>query len=447
MPFLTKLSVTRYIDPTDPRKKRRVPAGTPGAVKKVEETRTYFIVDKSGGKVRRVNTGMTDRRAADKFYADWLTAKERREVGLSDPHERDKDRPVLDHLADYLATLRGATRSPQHHQEVERVLRLVFAAGADDRGREVLPAVGTLRDLTADRVQQYLNRMTAAAGTRNKHRTYVVGFCNYLVGAGRLPHNPITRHSVRRAVARGEGEKRRRRALRPAELRRLVQAAHDYPVRAVAVNTGGRPRRDGTKPPPRPVTLKPEVLAELTRRGRERRLMYRLAILTGLRRGELSRLKVRHLVLVRRPRIEMPGALTKNGRDAVIPLVPALAEELRAWVRDTSRVKDDPVLTVPDRSNLARVHQAHLELAGISYKDDRDRYADFHALRTSTHVFLRRRGVPLRERQLFLRHAAADLASTAYDDERLTALRRVVHSFPGWGCTARVCRTTTRTKV
>ncbi|MFO0852411.1 MAG: tyrosine-type recombinase/integrase [Gemmataceae bacterium] len=426
MPFLTKITITRYIDPTDPKKKRRATSSTPGAIKKTEETRTYYIVDKSDGKVSRVNTGMTDKRAAEKYYADWLTAKERGQVGLTDPYKQHKDGTILDHLADHLKTLRANTRSTAYHEEVERELKNVFKARHDDQGREVLPAVKTLRDLTAGRVQQYLDWMTAAHGTKNKHRTYLVGFFNFLVAAERLPHNPITKHTVRRAKPKGEAERRRRRAMRVSELRTLVQAAYDYPVKAATMNTGGRPRRDGSKAEPRPSKLSTDTLAALMLRGRERRLLYRLAILTGLRRGELSRLRVRHLIFGKRPRIELPGVHTKNGRDAKIPLVPALAVELKAWVEETGRGKDDPVVTVPQRNNLLRAHKAQLKLAGIVYQDDRGRFADFHSIRTSLNVLLRRKGVPLRERQLFLRQAAADVTTNNYDDERMTKLKPVM---------------------
>ncbi|MBA4067989.1 MAG: hypothetical protein C0501_30655 [Isosphaera sp.] len=415
MSFLTKLANVRWIDPADPKKKRRVPANTPGAVKKPGLTRTYYIVEKHGGKTRRVNTGKTDKRAAEKFYADWITARERGEVGLSDPYRAAKGRPVLDHLDDYLAALRESTRSEAYHREVERVLRKVFAAGRDDRGREVLRPVDRLRDLTDDRVRQYLARMTASAATKNQHRAYISGFLNFLVATGRLPHSPVTRHSVRRAATKGE---RRRRWLRPEDLRLLVRAARDHPVGSAAVNTGGRPRADGTRPPPRPAALTPEALAELASRGRERWLLYRLAILTGLRRAELSRLRVRHLVLDGRPRVELPGALTKGDRDAVVPLVPALADDLRAWVVDAGRGPDDPVVTVPERHNLLRVHKAHLEMAGLAYRDDRGWAADFRSLRTSTQSYLSNQGVDHRLCQRFLRHVTSDLASTAYHDDR-----------------------------
>ena len=58
-----------------------------------------------------------------------------------------------------------------------------------------------LRDLTADRVQQCLAGLTCGATTKNKMRAYVVSFCNYLLGANRLPLNPITKFSVQRAKA------------------------------------------------------------------------------------------------------------------------------------------------------------------------------------------------------------------------------------------------------
>jgi integrase len=59
--------------------------------------------------------------------------------------------------------------------------------------------------------------------------------------------------------------------------------------------------------------------------------MYLLAVFTGLRRGELSRVQVKEVKL-RRGVIDLPGGKTKNGRRAVIPLVKGLVTELRAWV-------------------------------------------------------------------------------------------------------------------
>jgi integrase len=156
--------------------------------------------------------------------------------------------------------------------------------------------------------------------------------------------------------------------------------------------------------------------------GRERRLTYLLAVFTGLRRGELSRVQVKEF----RPKrgvLDVPGRKTKNGRRAVIPLGAGLRAELAEWVR--GRDGDAVLVPVPDRHNLRRLHLAHLKTAGISYRTDAG-HADWHALRKTVNTFLRRQGVPLRQRQRFLRHSAADLATTRYDDERLEDLAAVV---------------------
>jgi hypothetical protein len=72
--FLTQLTVTRHIDP---KTKARVPANTPGAKKVKEKTDCYYIVDKSGGQVKRINTECTDFRAAQAALTKYRTAQER----------------------------------------------------------------------------------------------------------------------------------------------------------------------------------------------------------------------------------------------------------------------------------------------------------------------------------------------------------------------------------
>jgi integrase len=53
-------------------------------------------------------------------------------------------------------------------------------------------------------------------------------------------------------------------------------------------------------------------------------------------------------------------------------------------------------------------------------------FADWHSLRKTVNTFLRKKQVPLRQRQLFLRHSAADLATSRYDDERIADMKDVV---------------------
>jgi len=281
--------------------------------------------------------------------------------------------------------------------------------------------VVALRNLTPDVVQQYLADLDVGATAKNLHRTYVVSFFNYLVGAGRLPVNPVNKVNVKRAKAKETEERRERRALRPSEIRRLLAAVREYPVKVASTYTGGRSK----KRTPRPAKLSPKTVAKLEHRGRERLILYRLALTTGLRRGEMSRARVKHLDLGRRPLIDLPGNLTKNGKRACILLVPLLAEGLRGWIADTGRGPNDRVLYVPARNNLSKIHRAHVALAEIPYQDETGRYCDFHSLRKSANVYLRRSGVPPRERQLFLRHGRLEPTTETYDDDHLTGMASV----------------------
>ena len=64
----------------------------------------------------------------------------------------------------------------------------------------------------------------------------------------------------------------------------LLEAVRAYPVAMASTNRGGRNAKEN--PAKHPAKLKPAYVAKLQRRGRERWLIYRLAVLTGLRRGE-----------------------------------------------------------------------------------------------------------------------------------------------------------------
>jgi hypothetical protein len=103
--------------------------------------------------------------------------------------------------------------------------------------------------------------------------------------------------------------------------------------------------------------------------------------------------------------------------------VKGLVTELQDWVKNKNG--DDPLVRVPCRHNLRRLHLAHLKMAKIPYKTDKG-HADWHSLRKTINTFLRRRQVPLRQRQLFLRHSAVDLTTRRYDDERIGDMAEVV---------------------
>ena len=393
----------------------RVSAGTPGAKKVKEKSDHWYIVHKVGGKVRRIKA-YTDKAASEAMLTEWRKAQERGDAGILDPYKVHLDRPLAEHVDDYLEDVRHGGTSTQYHGAVAARLARTF----DGIGAK------TLRDVTADKLKAFFRTMTDArvkegsdpvpvsVTTKNDHRAAVYTFFQWLRKGQRHPENVVER------VPRAEPPKgepiaaRKRRALKTADLLTLIRTAGVYPVESRKVNRGGRPKSDGSPRAASATKLKPETLAKLEEQGRERRMMYLLATFTGLRRGELSRVQVKEVKL-KKGAIDLPGLKTKNGRRAVIPLVKGLVTELKAWVAEKDA--EDLLIAVPDRHNLRRLHLAHLKMANIPYQTDKG-HADWHSLRKTVNTFLRRREVPLRQRQRFLRHSAADLATQRYDDER-----------------------------
>jgi len=403
MATVKKLKFTRYVlpDPTDAKKVRYVNAGTSGAKKISEEGNTYFIVWKESGKQKKEATGLTDKRAAQAFLAQWITAREHGRTGLVDPFKTHLDRLVIEHLDDYLQGMTDGT----HKKEVSRVIRNVIEKTGSVK----------LRDVTADKITDYLTAHPASVGTRIKHRVYLSGFFAYLFRLNRVPANVTDR--VAMPTTRSDEKPRRvRRPYTLAELQRLMRAACEYPVAVRGVNKGGRPRKDGKPAQLRnPPQLTEEYRDQLTRDGKERELVYRLLLSTGLRRGELSRVTV---AMFNNDKIIAPNRILKHkpprATHLVFPVVPTLAAELQAHV--IGKTPKDKLVKVPCASNMIREHQARLKHAGVEYKTE-DGAADVHAFRMTMNIYLKRKGVEHWKRQLCLRHTAKDITSRNYDPD------------------------------
>ncbi|QDV37330.1 site-specific integrase [Tautonia plasticadhaerens] len=215
----------------------------------------------------------------------------------------------------------------------------------------------------------------------------------------------------------------KRRALTVDELRRLLEATL---VRALRERQLVRAVPNKGKPVAR---VKPVVRARLERLGRERALLYKAAFYTGFRRGELREMRVNHLTLDgSAPRISLPKELTKNKRDAHIPLRADFASELTRWIDVAGLGQGDRLFMVPKR--IALVMRKDLEFAGIAYRDDRGRVADFHSLRKCMATHLNTQGVPIVTAKELLRHGTVELTAGVYNDAESHDLRTAVSKLP-----------------
>src|SRR5262249_47538753 len=138
--------------------------------------------------------------------------------------------------------------------------------------------------------------------------------------------------------------------------------------------------------------VRPEVRERLEVLGRERALIYKTLVLTGLRKGELASLTVGQLHLDEAlPFVALDAADEKNRQGNDIPLRDDLANDLRDWLSaKLERLQaaaldagepiparlpaDTLVFTVPDK--LCKILNRDLKLAGIAKRDERGRVLD-----------------------------------------------------------------------
>ncbi|GAF81926.1 unnamed protein product, partial [marine sediment metagenome] len=227
--------------------------------------------------------------------------------------------PLSEHLAAYLVKLEAEGVSSEHRANVRRALdRLVTDCG-----------FRRLADLARESLERWLISQEKAgmgARTRNTYRAAAVAFCNWCIETKRLLVNPF----AEAAKANEDLDPRRqRRALDENELGRLLDVARRRPLLdAMTIRRGKRKGQAVAK-------LRPEVRRRLERLGRERALIYKTLVLTGLRKGELASLTVAQLDLDADPPFLVLDAADEKSREGnSIPLRADLAADLRDWLAD-----------------------------------------------------------------------------------------------------------------
>jgi integrase len=408
MASLLKPWITRYLDPGG----RQVPKGAHGARKvKGRASKWYGQYTDLDGRRRRVPL-CTDKAAARQMLARIERDVQLGRAGVSDPFAEHRRAPVETHVAAWEAHLKAKGVCARYQKEHARRLRLVLEHAK----------VRTLADLRPEPVEHYLN-LLAERGTGATMRNYYLhsarAFTRWCVRTLRLGEDPLA------CLQRVKGEvRRRRRALTEGELVRLLKAARERPLVDVTTVRSGRTKGQRFAAPRRP-----ETKAWAERLGWERALIYKTLVLTGLRRGELEALEVRHLKLDGlRPCLTLPPAVTKNRKGADIPLRPDLVGDLREWIAATGKGGEDRVFKVI--KNLFRVLRDDLKAAGIPYKDDQGRTIDVHSLRHTTASHLGKGKVAPRVAQGFMRHADIKLTMQTYTDPRLLDEAEALDALP-----------------
>jgi integrase len=398
---------------------KRVKPGTPGAVQvRMESSKWYGkFKDSETGRWQAVPLSR-DKGVAKRMLAKLIAEGDAARAGLIDPLDRYKGDDVREYLPAFKAYLKGQGDGDRHIKNTARLIGKVLDAAG----------IKTVADLAKsyEAVSDYLTSLPVGPRTKNTYRQAIVSFVKYLTTEKkRLASNPLAALPIR-AVPDAE-KRRKRRALLPLQLQAFVNVVTTRPL----VNAQTAIQRRKHRPSSRVAVLAPTTVARLERKGRERALLYATAASTGFREGELSVLRVCDLHLEgTSPAARLAGEMTKNGKDATIPLTGERAAALRDWIGETGKGPTDPVFDVPGYSSVMRNWKKDLRAAGIPYRDDRGRVFDFHSLRKCLGTFLRLAGIDPAASMKMLRHSDIRLTMQVYNDDELQELIPVVNTLP-----------------
>ena len=448
-----KKSITRYLDAEG----RQVPKGTPRARKVREKSAKWY--GRAPGAARPVS--LCENKAAAQIMLNELVHKAGlATVGLGDPFEAHRKRPLLEHLAefrsallakgdsarqaeevaagvrrvltgcrfvfmgdlsasrtmDYLATLRAGRTLPEFAPGQEWFTRAESAAALGVRRKSVSELVrrhglattgkgkGKARRFPRATVEALRDRLSRGASvqTVNRYLAYLKSFCRWLVRDRRMEDNPLAHLQA----ANVKTDRRHdRRELDVDELRRLLDTTRD----------SGRLFRGLT--------------------GRDRFHLYATACGTGFRASALASLTPESFDLsADLPTVTLTARHNKSRRTKVQPLPPDLADLLRDYLG--AKPAGQPVwggTWASDRLG-AEMLRSDLAVAGIPYAvegPDGPLFADFHALR---HTFLTlgsRAGIDLRTLQELAGHSTPTLTAR-YSHRRLYDLAGAVEKLPSF---------------
>jgi len=420
----------------------KVTTGQDGSERIIVEAVTYTAKYRNGaGQVVEKATGCRDEAAARAVLAESVKRSEHVRSGIITPTQEavaDQQATLLaGHFEAYLTHLEAKGVSDTYKANVQHNLTRVAVECGFNR----------LADLRRSSVEKWMTQRAAegmGARTRNTHRAAIVAFCNWCVETNRLSVTPLAR--LCKADEKSDC-RRQRRALTEGELVRLLDVAQRRPMsEAMTVRSGRRKGRAVA-------CVRPKVRRRLEMLGRERALIYKTLVLTGLRKGELASLTVGQLELDgQTPHAVLKAADAKNRQDARIPLRADLVADLQQWLSDELEASrddcsasgepmpatlpaDTPLFNVP--AGLSRILNRDLALAGICKHDDRGRTADVHALRHTFGTHLSKGGVAPRTAQAAMRHGSIDLTMNTYTDPELLDVRSALDVLPELPLTGR----------
>ncbi len=394
-------------------RRRRLPAFSNKAAsmelaRKIEQLVDYFRA--SGG-------------AIDPTLQSWIaelprdTADSLVRIGVIDARRAATGKNLHEHLAEFRDALRAKGVTQKHITLLStRITRLLdecgFRSWSDLHSSAVM---AKLNDMAAESVDEDGRETPGiSAQTFNFYLQAIKQFCRWAVKDRRIAESPVAH--LQGLNVRTD-RRHDRRALTMDELRELLKH--------VATAT----TRFGIS-------------------GSDRAILYRVAVETGLRVGELRSLTRASMRLRgEAPSITVSASYSKRRRQDTLPLRPDTAAFLRKHLR--GKPDGELVFQLPDkpakmfRADLEAARSAWIEAgkteaekksraksAFLRYADKSGRVADFHALRHTFISNLARGGVHPKLAQDLARHSDVNLTLSRYSHTELEEQANALASLP-----------------
>ena len=311
-------------------------------------------------------------------------------------------KPLSDHITDFANALRDkGTTDAQAELVSARTARLFklcgFVTWQDISASRLQACIGDLRKDTPE-------KRGISLQTSNFYLNACKQFCKWMVKDRRAHESPVAHldgHNVKL------DRRHDRRALSADELCRLLQAASAGPDRFGMTGT-------------------------------ERAGLYRLAVETGLRAGELASLTAGSFKLDgNAPTVTIAAAYAKNRREDTLPMRKVTADALRQFIEN--KMPTVEVFPMPSqtgrtammlRADLADARKPWLESLPADQRADAEassflapidaagRFADFHSLRHTFITNLVNGGVNAKTAQTLARHSTITLTMDRYTHAR-----------------------------
>ena len=316
-----------------------------------------------------------DERTAQRLMSDFITQQEREACGIVPSRKlRDGANAKLETLLrSYLQDLGIQNCAPKYVFNTGLFIRKI----ARETGWE------TVRDVCADGFTAWrATKKKSSPKTLNLYFGALRSFLNWLISNGTLPGNPLAGvKSVKDFT-----KVRERRSISDEEARSLLEAA-----------------------PP------------------ERRIIYLMALHTGLRRKEMELLEWQDVFLdVESPFIKLRAITSKNRKGDTVVIHPELQAELEKR-RDASASQCSRVVTMFPK---LRAFMKDLAAAGIPFIDERGLRFDLHAMRMTFNTRMANGNIPTRAAMQAMRHSEERLTTKVYTDASRLHVAAHVASLP-----------------